>query len=232
MSASADSSSGIEVYVVSDDPYTVLKAEQALRSICAGKVAQLRPREVEEAYERLRAEVARDSPRSVVFLVPAELLTHINLHGSVVIGYGPAQALDLRIDPLCFDYVVLPWSDAELRYRVRRAGTGRSFACPDGFISWGRNWLVGERTGGPTRRAALSPTQAVLLDLLITSAGEPVSRSVLYTALGESRAIQGRAMDMRVSRLRRRIREVTVDWQSPPTITGHRGHGYQFSCQQ
>lgn len=231
MSASADVRSSPEVYVVTDDPYTVLKVEQALRSPGTGTVAQLLPRDLPAVRVQLETGASRASGRPVTFLVPADLLAESELPGSIVIGYGTAEALDLRIDSLCFDYITVPWSDAELRYRVRRAGTGRSIAFADGVISWGRNWISAERSDGSCRHTTLSSTEAVLLDLLIASAGETVSRAVLHAAVGAPANSDSRAMDMRVSRLRVRIREVTADWRRPPVITSDRGNGYQFSCQ-
>ena len=231
MSVPVDPLPGTTIYVVSEDPYTALKVDQALRSFAPGRTLSLNPREITEITTRLSHSGPGSDVRSAIFLVPAEQLPHIQLAGGVaIIGYGPAEALNLGIDQLCSDYIIVPWTDAELRYRIRRAGAGRSLLCGGGLISWGHDWIAATRPGAASRRMCLSSSEFTILDLLAGAAGEVFSRQVIRTALGLDDPGDARGLDMRISRLRRRLRDVTADWEHAPTITGRRGRGYQFTC--
>ena len=236
MSASADSLVGTSVYVITDDPYTVLKVEQALRILGPDRVRQLRPRDLAHIRAEHRAlfdarlDARQTACEKSIYFVPTDLLAQVELTGAVIIGYGPAEVLDLGIDELCADFVAVPWTDPELRYRVRRAGAGRSLACGDGVISWGWNWVAAVGTDGAVRHVSLSPTESAILNVLARATGETVPREVLGDVLGADTTGESRALDMRISRLRARLREVTEGWEHSPSVVSHRGRGYQFTC--
>ena len=146
-----------------------------------------------------------------------------------VIGYGPADALDAVEERHCVDFLAEPWSDAELRYRVRRIADRRTINVGDGAIEWGHNWLVGLHPSAPPARTTLTPGEYLVLDLLARAGGGAVSRTLLLQALGETPDRSSRALDMRVSRLRRRLAEVSATWQRRPRIGTIRGKGYQLT---
>jgi DNA-binding response OmpR family regulator len=164
-----------------------------------------------------------------ILLAPVDLLPSLPPLISPVIGYGPPDGLDVLEERFCHDYLAEPWADSELRYRVRRAAARRITPVGDGAIEWGRSWLVGLHPPEPPVRTALTFGEFLLLDLLVRSHGAPVGRSLLLEALGQVPRAGSRALEMRVSRLRRRLAEVSTSWQRRPQIRSVRGSGYQLT---
>jgi DNA-binding response OmpR family regulator len=56
--------------------------------------------------------------------------------------------------------------------------------------------------------------------------GAWVPREALASAAGVR--LTGRALDMLVSRLRRKIRSITEEWDEPPQLITQRGFGYSL----
>ena len=106
------------------------------------------------------------------------------------------------------------------RDRSRRPGLPRELA--DGCRLDGRKLVVRASDG---RQVGLTPLQHRLLTALMARPGEVVSREHLLThVLGEDTDSFDRAIDVHVSRLKKRLAQVC----EAPLITAYRGVGYRL----
>lgn len=127
------------------------------------------------------------------------------------------------------DYVSKPFSPVELMARmkaiVRRSGRSQGVEVIElGGISFNpaRNEVVVE---GET--IALTGVESIILKLLMSRAGEPVSREHLYrTVLNREPSPHDRSLDNHVSNLRKKLRS---DPAGVHRILSVRGVGYQFA---
>jgi DNA-binding response OmpR family regulator len=166
-------------------------------------------------------------------------------------GHGPvglilATALGRPIDRVvgldvgADDYVVKPYDLRELLARLRAVlrRMAENFAAPaEGVAIAAAAAPPAARAFGslrldPDRRAlvtasgsatALSPAEYAALDLLLDRAGRIVSRAALAEATGDS-ATEGRAMDVRIARLRKKI--AALDPAAEALLRAVRGEGY------
>jgi DNA-binding response OmpR family regulator len=132
---------------------------------------------------------------------------------------GPPDALELLPPGRADDVIAEPWSPAELRLRLSRLVAPRGHETPDGTLVWSPTSL---RAG--EAEVSLSRQEFLILDALMRAPGECVPREVLSAVAGLPPG--GRALDMQMSRLRVRLREVTRAWRSSPTLVAVRGSGY------
>jgi hypothetical protein len=237
----------VPIVVTTVDPYVSLRVESALWTTAYGPVYTITPRELRDLLpvrgfgnspaddsvfltNDSAAEALRHS--SVVILVPAESLLELGdqLRLFAVIGYGTAEALDEFPPGTCDDYLVAPWSDSELRYRVARMAHRRVVVCNEGTFAWGRNWIAGRQPFHPPEYVNVSTGEYRLLDILAGARGEVVDRTLLMSVAGSFSSSASRALDMRISRLRKHIREATPEWRNRPAIRCCKGRGYQFTC--
>lgn len=161
-----------------------------------------------EVCRRLRADHGDGLPILVLTARTGEL--------DVVVG------LDAGAD----DYVTKPFRlavlEARIRALLRRVGPGRSEVHVAGRLrvdaAARRAWLDGEELD-------LTPTEFDVLELLVSHAGEAVTRETLMRDVwGTSWTGSTKALDMQVSQLRRKLAD---DPAAPGLIHTLRGVGYR-----
>ena len=116
---------------------------------------------------------------------------------------------------------------ALLRRRERNRAPGPTARCEfDGHHLDGMNLLVRAPNG---RAVEITPLQHRLLSALLARAGEVVSREHLLTqVLGEDSDSFDRAIDVHVSRLKKRLAQVS----EAELITAYRGVGYRLGVRE
>jgi hypothetical protein len=126
--------------------------------------------------------------------------------GVPVIAWGPAGMLRSAFIAGCVDYLREPWAPEELALRALSAlaRTRSTHAFPWGEAAFQGDTLV--LPGGP---AALTHHEALILRALLRSRGSPVPRETLFLLAGGSpHAAPGRAVDVQVASIRRKVRAV------------------------
>lgn len=161
--------------------------------------------------------------------VPVVMLTAMGEETDRIVG------LEMGAD----DYVAKPFNPRELLARIkavlRRAGTPRTEAAPDpgdaeavfAFDGWA--FVPGRRELRDPKGTliALSGGEFDLLNAFVTHPGRVLTRDqLLDLARGREAAPFDRAMDVQVSRLRRKVED---DPSQPQRITTIRGGGYMFT---
>jgi hypothetical protein len=124
--------------------------------------------------------------------------------GVPVIAHGPAGLMRSAFLAGCEDYLRDPWNAQELALRVEAVLSRRrvSYEFP-----WGRTRFEGDALLTPGGPAVLTRQQAVILRALLRRRGTPVARAALAGLLG-ARSTASRVVDVQVSSIRRRVREV------------------------
>jgi hypothetical protein len=145
--------------------------------------------------------------------------------GLPFIAVGGPDQVGAAYDLGAADFLREPWPDEELRRRAERLGTG-GFAVPEAGLRVAAGWLY-----GPDGSVALSAPERFLLAELCREMGRRVSRSAVRRYLGVSRAVESRAVDVLVSRLRRRIDRV-AGAGTRVQIRALRGFGYYATLIQ
>ena len=163
---------------------------------------------------------ARLAPRPVI-MIPFDRLSEVPaLQFPVpVLGYGPPSLFDLVPPGLCDDLIAEPWAAAELRYRLGRLILRTVTVAGTHAFSWSPTCMT---AGG--RTVPLSRAEHGILDLLVRAGGEWVPREALAAVAGVEPS--GRALDMRVSRLRMKLRSLTAGWPRCPQLVAQRSFGY------
>ncbi|MBO6784877.1 MAG: response regulator transcription factor, partial [Alphaproteobacteria bacterium] len=132
-----------------------------------------------------------------------------------------------RIDGLergADDYLTKPFEPRELVARIRSILRRAGDAVPQpGEVRFGSQVYDPRRQllDGPGETVPLTGTEARLLDILARTPGETVSRDELQAQSGI--AGSSRAIDVQVTRLRRKIE---ADPRNPRYLQTIRGHGY------
>ena len=145
--------------------------------------------------------------------------------GAPVIGFGPAGLLRAAFLAGCVDYLREPWLPEELELRAL-AVLERERKCFE--FPWGT--VAFQETGLRTPRGlvALTHHESTLLRVLLRARGEPVPRQALaLTIWGNAARANGRALDVHVANVRRKLRRVEKD--AGKFITSVRGKGYMVS---
>lgn len=151
--------------------------------------------------------------------IPAdEFASRHHFFGELRYGDPPPAPIDTASPT---EYLFDPWSDAELHFRLTCLERNRS-------ARLGQLSLKFDRTAAWTahRRVALSAEEYLLLRSLVIAPGSVVKRSVLQAELGGQMGVGSRALDMRVARLRAKLRRLTG--QSGPILEAVAGEGYRF----
>ncbi len=165
------------------------------------------------------------------------ILTDLDIPCIVVTGRG---ALNDRLDALdrgADDYLVKPIDPRELVARVRAVlRRSESAKRPDrqepattvaSFAGWRADFGKLMLTGPDGKTAPLSQADAVLLKVLLDAPGRVLSRDYLLDAcdVGDEELFD-RSIDVRISRLRKKLRDSP---QSPAHIRTVYGAGYVFA---
>lgn len=141
---------------------------------------------------------------------------------------GPAEFLAPALAAGCADYLREPWEQEELLARLsRRMGRER-------FVCGGRELLLlGERLEAEGRGITLEPGEARMLRALLRAGGAPVERAFLAILAGSTAGGSGgsRAVDARVSRLRKKLRSFLSNGLAREgIIRSEYGKGYYVDC--
>jgi len=148
------------------------------------------------------------------------LVAASELADAEMIAYGPPGLLRAAFMAGCADYLREPWTAQELALRAEIALSRRSRGCEFG---WGWARWDGDTLCTPGGPVALTRQQALLLRALIRRRGSPVPRNALAALLGTVN-VGGRSLDVQVSQIRRRVRDVVP--AAGRFIVCVRGKGY------
>ena len=162
-----------------------------------------------------------------VLLIPVAMVLNINPHPFLlpVLAFGPPSLFDAVPDGFCDDLIGDQWHAAELRYRLRRL-VHAEFNLGGHAIS-----CIPLRLTSDDCSVDLTVIQFQILSMLLRADGASVPREALSAAMiaVEDRRDGGRALDMHISRLRKKLQIVTSEWTHRPRISAHRGSGYSLS---
>ena len=187
-------------------------------------------------YERVRASlrggpfhvtpsdppIADDEPD--LYIAHARDLDGIDGWRVPVIACGPPGLLRSAFLGGCVDYLREPWAPEELELRARAAlgRAQRRFAFP-----WGTVSIEGLTLRTPRGVVTLSAQESKILRLLLRARGEPVPRAALACETwGSPGRASGRALDVHVASLRKKVRSVEVT--AGRFIECIRGAGYMI----
>lgn len=208
-----------ELLIVAADVFAAEQARLALGESGEWLVRLLEPGDEQPVHDAL--------PTDLVALLPASRLDLIpTIPDSVPLVLFGSPTLLPALGPYRFDdFLTYPWSPDELRFRLQRLIGIRSAVGAGGTLRWGRFWIS---AGAASARVPLSPVHFLIIDMLARARGECVPREALEAVMGEAPGSQSRAVDMQVSRLRRRLTEACWEWSRTPTIESVRGSGYRI----
>lgn len=168
----------------------------------------------------------RIPPEADVVLLPAERCGECLLEtrpSPAYVAYGAAQLLPGCVLRGCADFLKTPWEGNELEFRLER------FARPLAFSVGGMEVrLEHDRLVSAAGRTGITAAERTVLELLIRRAGEPVSREALFYALWGTDGGSSRLVDVYVSRLRLRLREVLPAGGAADPLRAVYGHGYSL----
>jgi hypothetical protein len=206
-----------------------------------------------DSLEVLYTEGRRAEQRADVFILPVEMMAGLDGNseddtdsGPVsaspntdcpnlrpVIAYGDARRLRSAFLLGAADYLKNPWSPEELWIRLERIlqGWNARHRFPWGTLSIRSNRLHCKRQASADSLAnvALSYQQRRILGALLKERGKPVSRGVLFQIVWGRTAPKGsRAVDVHVSSLNRKIRQIVGDEMKGRLVTSVRGYGYMI----
>ncbi len=175
-----------------------------------------------------------------------------------VIAYGPAELLPLAFDCGCRDFLRDPWSISELKVRAIRHLPPRRMSFCWGVVELRRNTLLctarysstlapgpasnqNKAPGSASSAVELPPPETALLRQLLTDSENPVSRECLQYALYHtsralhvsgaarlSQLVESRAVDVHISRLRKKFNRLAGYRLTPSPIRSIYGYGYQL----
>ena len=137
------------------------------------------------------------------------------------LAYGAAELLVGCVLRGCTDYLKTPWDGDELEFRLERFARPLEFSMAGVQVRLERLRLVSE-----VGRTEVTAAERALLELLIRHSGETVSRDALFYALWGTEGGSSRLVDVYVSRLRRRLREVLPSESLVDPLRSVRGRGY------
>ncbi len=142
-----------------------------------------------------------------------------------LIAFGPVACMADAFDRGVADYLAEPWGPEELRLRAERVLGAGPLVVEGTAIA-----LRGLVLSGPGGSTILAPDQASLLRQLIAANGAVLSRGGLRRYLWPTLADRSRAVDIAISRLRRRLALVSGR-DRLVQIRSVRGFGYSITVQ-
>lgn len=140
-------------------------------------------------------------------------------HPVPMIASGPVSMMADCFDGGCTDYMIEPWTEEELRARV----VARTTPCLE--LEYGTIRATPGRIIGPRGSAPLSDTAYRMLVVLYQNRGKAVPRQALACCIKPScngAHAAGRALDMRMARLRAALRAAGAT-ESARNLRGQHG---------
>jgi hypothetical protein len=210
----------VHVYLVGADEYSADRVRLALLPDPTWILEQVALNQISQTAAK---SMEPQSPG--VVLIPAAEVLQIYPHPLPlpVLAVGPPSLFDAVPPGFCDDLMSDQWTAAELRYRLRRlVEADPSFggvSCPPLRMTAG------------DRSVDLTTTQYRIVSMLLRAEGASVSREALSGAIctAERSGTDGRALDMHISRVRKKLQTVTLGLAYPPRIIAHRGSGYSVA---
>ena len=139
-----------------------------------------------------------------------------------VICYGDSSYLKSSFSLGCADFLKEPWSPEELTFRVCRCVSNRRVTIEGTVIV-----IAGLHMGsGDGRKITLTYQESVILKTLARQQGKVISREVLAYFLDNNEMRGSRTIDVHISSLRKKIRELLPASSSTNPIQSVRGMGY------
>lgn len=155
-----------------------------------------------------------DLSRNICFL-PAELLPeYFSSKRSNVcfnppaVAFGPPEAMKLSIASGCIDYLCNPWSPEEFYARLCRCSPGVSFQYQGARFYSVDGELICMTDDQHRYALRLSKSETTIIKILSCNRGHFFSRQSLSEILSCGRNQDSRAVDMYISRLRTKIKEL------------------------
>ena len=171
--------------------------------------------------------------RTTLLIIPAFMLIEFRRHyrsenndshsDIPVIAFGDVAYSTICFISGCDDFLKIPWTFEELFYRVQRLIT------PSVFTSQGLRLRISPSIAQCGERSiSLSFLEYRLLTLLMRNIGEPVSRSVIFRRLFDKTVVDSRVVDIYISKIRRKLREIMPYHTAISAIRTIRGFGYEL----
>jgi DNA-binding winged helix-turn-helix (wHTH) protein len=138
-----------------------------------------------------------------------------------LIGYGKVQHLEYAFLRGCLDYLKEPWTLKELILRANKIVEKNKLVFDWGTIRFSPTGLWTQH-----RYQGLTYHEYIILKLLSLHCGEIVPREAMYYAICGKESTDSRAVDMHISRLRRKFQHLQPPPGNSPIIRTVRGWGY------
>lgn len=170
----------------------------------------------------------RIPPDTDVVLLPADRCSECLLDDPsppAYLAYGGAELLTGCVLRGCADYLKVPWDGDELEFRLERFARPLAFSVAGVQVRLEHLRLVSE-----VGRTGITAAEHAVLELLIRRSGETVSRDALFYALWGTEGGSSRLVDVYVSRLRRRLREVLPPGGPADPLRAVHGRGYTLEA--
>jgi hypothetical protein len=145
--------------------------------------------------------------------------------GPSYLAYGPAEHLAGCVLRGCVDFLKEPWDEDELEFRLERLAPPVTFTVAGTTLR-----IEPTRLSSDIGSTELSPGERAVLEALVRHRGEPVSREALFYGIWGTDGGDSRVIDVYVSRLRGRIREVLPRNRRPNPLRAVRGLGYTLDA--
>lgn len=190
-----------------------------------------------------RWSVALTVPEFAVAPGPGDLLLVTDLHTAhrlpdpfrrlpLLVFVQPEQLQFYAGAPAADDVLVAPWTEEELRFRVRRILGHSRLDFGRAVVTWGHGRCT---VAGPGKNWSVQLTGPAyqLFCVLVLRHEQVVSRSVLISLAGLAPEQSGsRALDMSISRLRRGLADLPGECPLSFEVRSLRGRGYMLGVSQ
>jgi DNA-binding response OmpR family regulator len=165
-------------------------------------------------------------PEISCLIAPLDVLQELPALQVPVLAVGPAALVEFADPSLFDDLLVDPWTPQELRYRVRQLIRQSRCPFPGGWLSITAQTIHANSADGDLNSFTLTHAESLILRLLCRARGAPVPRDTLAQLLGV--AATSRSVDMRISRLRKKLADATASWAHPVRIVSDHAGGYSL----